>query len=64
MTVDCIQKDLQVRNVVSLRSKLAGKYLRVIEKGMLDCGGDAGTASEWTTVQNYVILSNLGHVIS
>lgn len=30
--------------VVQLISKLCGKSLRVLENGVLDCGGDTGTA--------------------
>jgi hypothetical protein len=37
---------LKTGYVVQLVSKLCGKSLRVLENGVLDCGGDTGTACE------------------
>ena len=33
--------------IVCLRSKLAGKCLRTLEGGVLDCGGDQGSTCEF-----------------
>ena len=40
------QDFLKTGYVVQLVSKLCGKSLRVLENGVLDCGGDTGTACE------------------
>ena len=45
---------LKSGNVVQIVSKLCGKSLRILERGVVDCAGDAGTACE-----NYIHYSNM-----
>ena len=44
-----LQDFLKAGYVVQVVSKLCGKSLRVLENGIVDCGGDAGTACEHQT---------------
>jgi hypothetical protein len=42
---------LKTGYVVQLVSKLCGKSLRVLENGVLDCGGDTGTACQFQVLR-------------
>ena len=46
-----LQDFLKRNYVVQLVSKVCGKSLRVLENGVIDCGGESGTACELYTVQ-------------
>ena len=45
-----LQDFLKAGYVVQVVSKLCGKSLRVLENGVLDCGGETGTACELPNV--------------
>ena len=49
---------------MSLRSKLAGKCLRTLEGGVLDCGGDQGSACEFDPLILVLITITLAHHLS
>lgn len=48
---------LKSGNVVQIVSKLCGKSLRILERGVVDCAGDAGTACQFEVVRTGPNLS-------
>ena len=55
------QDSLKPGNIVCLRSKLAGKCLRTLEGGVLDCGGDQGSACEFDPL---ILVLITGYIVT